>query len=556
MLNDIEIAEKAKKKPIKIIARSIGLSGYEIEPYGNYKAKLCFDALKRRKEQPDGKLILVTAITPTSSGEGKTLTTVGLGQALHRLKKKAIITLREPSLGPVFGIKGGAAGGGYSQVLPTMEDINLHFTGDMHAVTAAHNLLAALLDNHIHNKNTLNIDINKVVWKRVMDMNERALRHIVIGLGGGKDGTPREDSFAITAASEVMAILCLSTDITDLKRRLGEIIVAYDMKGEPIRAKDMKAEGAMAMLLKDALKPNLVQTTENTPAIIHGGPFGNIAHGTNSIIADRMALKLADYVVTEAGFGTDLGAEKFFDIVCPLTGFHPSAVVLVVSLRALKRHGNLKKSELKKKNIDALKAGLPNMEKHIENIQKYGLPVVVAINHFDFDDEEELKIVMDRCMELGIPAAISDVYAKGSKGGTELARLVLEAAEKENDFHPLYNREEPLTAKIERIATEIYGADGVHYSRKVKRKLKSYESLGYGNLAICMAKTQSSLSDDPHMLGRPTGWIMSITDVSISAGAGFIVPISGEMNVMPGLPKKPAAEGMDIDKDGNITGLF
>ncbi len=555
MLNDIEIAEKAKKKPIKIIARSIGLSGYEIEPYGNYKAKLCFDALKRRKGQPDGKLILVTAITPTSSGEGKTLTTVGLGQALHRLKKKAIITLREPSLGPVFGIKGGAAGGGYSQVLP-MEDINLHFTGDMHAVTAAHNLLAALLDNHIHNKNDLNIDINKVVWKRVMDMNERALRHIVIGLGGGKDGTPREDSFAITAASEVMAILCLSTDITDLKRRLGEIIVAYDMKGEPIRAKDMKAEGAMAMLLKDALKPNLVQTTENTPAIIHGGPFGNIAHGTNSIIADRMALKLADYVVTEAGFGTDLGAEKFFDIVCPLTGFHPSAVVLVVSLRALKRHGNLKKSELKKKNIDALKAGLPNMEKHIENIQKYGLPVVVAVNHFDFDDEEELKIVMDRCTELGIPAAISDVYAKGGKGGTELARLVLEAAEKENDFHPLYDREEPLTAKIERIATEIYGADGVHYSRKVKRNLKKYEKLGYGNLAICMAKTQSSLSDDPHMLGRPTGWIMSITDVSISAGAGFIVPISGEMNVMPGLPKTPAAEGMDIDEDGNITGLF
>lgn len=555
MLNDIEIAEKAKKKPIKIIARSIGLSGYEIEPYGNYKAKLCFDALERRKEQPDGKLILVTAITPTSSGEGKTLTTVGLGQALHRLKKKAIITLREPSLGPVFGIKGGAAGGGYSQVLP-MEDINLHFTGDMHAVTAAHNLLAALLDNHIHNKNSLNIDINKVVWKRVMDMNERALRHIVIGLGGGKDGTPREDSFAITAASEVMAILCLSTDITDLKRRLGEIIVAYDMKGEPIRAKVMKAEGAMAMLLKDALKPNLVQTTENTPAIIHGGPFGNIAHGTNSIIADRMALKLADYVVTEAGFGTDLGAEKFFDIVCPLTGFHPSAVVLVVSLKALKRHGNLKKSELKKKNIEALKAGLPNMEKHIENIQKYRLPVVVAINHFDFDDEEELKIVMDRCAELGVPAAISDVYSKGGNGGKELAQLVLEATEKENDFHPLYDREEPLTTKIERIATEIYGADGVHYGRKVKRKLKNYEKLGYGNLAICMAKTQSSLSDDPHMLGRPTGWIMSITDVSISAGAGFIVPISGEMNVMPGLPKKPAAEGMDIDEDGNITGLF
>ena len=555
MLSDIEIAEKAKKKPIKIIARSIGLSGYEIEPYGNYKAKLCLDVLKRRKELPDGKLILVTAITPTPSGEGKTLTTVGLGQALHRLKKKAIITLREPSLGPVFGIKGGAAGGGYSQVLP-MEDINLHFTGDMHAVTAAHNLLAALLDNHIHNKNDLNIDVNKVVWKRVMDMNERALRHIVIGLGGGKDGTPREDSFAITAASEVMAILCLATDLPDLKRRLGEIIVAYNMKGEPIRARDLKAEGAMAMLLKDALKPNLVQTTENTPAIIHGGPFGNIAHGTNSIIADRMALKLADYVVTEAGFGTDLGAEKFFDIVCPVAGFRPSAVVLVVSLKALKGHGGLKKSELRKRNIEALKAGIPNMEKHIENIRKYGLPVVAAINHFEFDDDEEIQIVMDRCAELGVPAAISDVYAEGGNGGKELARLVLEATEKENNFHPLYDREEPLTAKIERIATEIYGADGVHYDIKVKRELKNYEKLGYGNLAICVAKTQSSLSDDPHMLGRPTGWIMSITDVSISAGAGFIVPISGEMNVMPGLPKKPAAEGMDIDEDGEIKGLF
>ncbi len=555
MLNDIEIAEKAKKKPIKIIARSIGLSDYEIEPYGNYKAKLCFDVLKRRKDRPDGKLILVTAITPTSSGEGKTLTTVGLGQALHRLKKKAIITLREPSLGPVFGIKGGAAGGGYSQVLP-MEDINLHFTGDMHAITAAHNLLAALLDNHIHNKNELNIDVNKVVWKRVMDMNERALRHIVIGLGGGKDGTPREDSFAITAASEVMAILCLASDLSDLKKRLGEIIVAYNMRGEPVRARDLKAEGAMAMLLKDAFKPNLVQTTENTPAIIHGGPFGNIAHGTNSIIADRMALKLADYVVTEAGFGTDLGAEKFFDIVCPLAGFRPSAVVLVVSLKALKRHGGLKKDELKKKNIEALKAGLPNMEKHIENIRKYGLPVVVAINHFEFDDPEELETVKKRCTELGVPVAISDVYSQGGKGGMELGRLVLEATEKESEFKPLYSREEPLTVKIERIAKEIYGADGVHYSRKVKRELKKYEKLGYGNLAVCMAKTQSSLSDDPHLLGRPTGWIMSITDISISAGAGFIVPISGEMNVMPGLPKKPAAEGMDIDEDGNITGLF
>ncbi len=555
MLSDIEIAEKAKKKPIKIIARSIGLSDYEIEPYGNYKAKLSFDILKRRKNQPDGKLILVTAITPTSSGEGKTLTTVGLGQALHRLKKKAIITLREPSLGPVFGIKGGAAGGGYSQVLP-MEDINLHFTGDMHAVTAAHNLLAALLDNHIHNKNDLNIDVNKVVWKRVMDMNERALRHIVIGLGGGKDGTPREDSFAITAASEVMAILCLATDLPDLKRRLGEIIVAYNMKGEPVRARDLKAEGAMAMLLKDALKPNLVQTTENTPAIIHGGPFGNIAHGTNSIIADRMALKLADYVVTEAGFGTDLGAEKFFDIVCPLAGFRPSAVVLVVSLKALKRHGGLKKSQLKEKNIEALKAGIPNMEKHIENIQNYGVPVVVAINHFEFDDDEEIKVVMDRCAELGVPAAISDVYAKGGDGGKELSRLVLEAAEKENNYHPLYSNDEKLTDKIEKIAKEIYGADGVHYDRSVKRELRKYEEMGYGNLAVCMAKTQSSLSDDPHLLGRPTGWIMSITDISISAGAGFIVPISGEMNVMPGLPKKPAAEGMDIDEDGNISGLF
>lgn len=555
MLSDIEIAEKAKKKPIKIIARSIGLSDYEIEPYGNYKAKLSLDILKRRSDQPDGKLILVTAITPTSSGEGKTLTTVGLGQALNRLKKKAIITLREPSLGPVFGIKGGAAGGGYSQVLP-MEDINLHFTGDMHAVTAAHNLLAAVLDNHIHNKNMLNIDVNNVVWKRVMDMNERALRNIVIGLGGQKDGTPREDHFAITAASEIMAILCLSTDLMDLKRRLGEIIVAYNMEGEPVRAKDLKVEGAMALLLKDAIKPNLVQTTENTAAIIHGGPFGNIAHGTNSIIADKIALKLADYVVTEAGFGTDLGAEKFFDIVCPLAGFRPSATVLVVSIKALKRHGGVKKRDLHKKNIEALKAGLPNMEKHIENLQKYGVPVVVAINHFEFDDDEEIKIVMDRCAELGVPAAISDVYAKGGAGGKELARLVLEATEKENNFHPLYDREEPLTTKIERIATEIYGADGVHYDIKVKRRLKKYEELGYGNLAICMAKTQSSISDNPKLLGRPTGWVMSINDVTISAGAGFIVPISGEINVMPGLPKKPAAEGMDIDENGMIKGLF
>jgi len=555
MLSDIEIAEKAKKKPIKIIARSIGLSDYEIEPYGNYKAKLCFDALKRRKEQPDGKLILVTAITPTSSGEGKTLTTVGLGQALHRLKKKTIITLREPSLGPVFGIKGGAAGGGYSQVLP-MEDINLHFTGDMHAVTAAHNLLAALIDNHIHNKNRLNIDVNNVAWKRVMDMNERALRNIVVGLGGQKDGTPREDHFAITAASEIMAILCLSTDLMDLKRRLGEIIVAYNMDGEPVRAKDLKVEGAMAMLLKDALKPNLVQTTENTAAIIHGGPFGNIAHGTNSIIADKIALKLADYVVTEAGFGTELGAEKFFDIVCPLTGFRPSATVLVVSIKALKRHGGVKKKELHKKNMEALKAGLPNMEKHIENIQKYGVPVVVAINHFEFDDDEEIKMVMDRCAELGVPAAISDVYAEGGNGGKELAQLVLEAMEKENNFHPLYNRDEPLKTKIERIATEIYGADRVHYDIKVRRKLKKYEELGYGNLAICVAKTQSSISDNPKLLGRPTGWVMSINDVTISAGAGFIVPISGEINVMPGLPKKPAAEEMDIDENGMIKGLF
>ena len=553
MKSDIEIAQEAKMKPIAEIAAMLGLSEDDIELYGKYKAKIAPHVWDRIKDRPDGKLILVTAITPTPAGEGKTTTTVGLGQAMAKIGKKAVIALREPSLGPSFGVKGGAAGGGYAQVVP-MEDINLHFTGDIHAITTANNLLAAMIDNHIYQGNELGIDPQSITWKRCMDLNERALRNIVIGLQG--QGVPREDSFQITVASEVMAILCLASDLMDLKERLGRIIVGYTYDNKPVTAKDLKADGSMTLLLKDAIKPNLVQTLENTPAFVHGGPFANIAHGCNSIQATKYGLKLADYLITEAGFGADLGAEKFFDIKCRFGGLMPSAVVIVATVRALKMHGGVAKDNLKEENLDALAKGFTNLEKHIENVSKYGLPIVVAINRFPTDTDAELKLLADKCAAAGAEFALSEVWAKGGEGGIELAKKVVAATEKSSNFKFLYDASLGIKEKIETIAREIYGADGVNYTKEAERQIRRYTKLGLDKTPICMAKTQYSLSDDPTLLGRPSGFKITVREVRASAGAGFLVAITGDIMTMPGLPKHPAAEVIDIDANGVITGLF
>jgi formate--tetrahydrofolate ligase len=555
MKTDIEIAQEARMSPIIEIARSIGLDEDDIELYGKYKAKVSLGVWDRIKDRPSGKVVLVTAINPTPAGEGKTTNTVGLGMALNRLGKKAIIALREPSLGPSFGIKGGAAGGGYAQVLP-MEDINLHFTGDIHAVTAAHNLLAAMLDNHLHQGNDLNIDPRQVVLRRVMDLNERALRNIVLGLGGKINGVPRESGFDISVASEVMAALCLATDLMDLKERFSKMVVAYTFDGKPVTAADLKAAGSMALLMKDAIKPNLVQTLENTPAFVHGGPFANIAHGSNSIVATRMGMKLADYMVTEAGFGADLGAEKFFDIVCRYGGFTPAAVVLVATVRALKNHGGVPKSQLGERNMGALAQGIENLEKQLENINKYGVPVVVALNEFPGDTQEEIDFISDRCAVLGAEVALSQVWAKGGAGGEDLARKVIEAADKHNKFKFLYPDELPLQEKVDCICREIYGADGVSYAPEALRRLSQYQAQGYGHLPVCIAKTQYSLSDNPDLKGRPRGFTVSVKEVRLSAGAGFIVALAGTIMTMPGLGKTPAAENIDILENGQIVGLF
>ncbi|MBE0069495.1 formate--tetrahydrofolate ligase [Thermoanaerobacterium thermosaccharolyticum] len=555
MKTDIEIAQEAKMLPIVDVGEKIGIESDYLELYGNYKAKVSPKLWDKVKDNEDGKLILVTSINPTPAGEGKSTVTVGLGQALNRLKKKAAIALREPSLGPCMGIKGGAAGGGYSQVVP-MEDINLHFTGDMHAIGSAHNLLSAMIDNHIHQGNELNIDVRRITWKRAIDMNDRALREIVVGLGGKANGFPRQDGFIITVASEIMAILCLATDFKDLKERIGKIIIGYDKDGNPVAAKDLKADGAMALLLKDAIKPNLVQTLENVPAFIHGGPFANIAHGCNSIIATKYGLKLADYLVTEAGFGADLGAEKFFDIKCRYGGLKPSAAVVVATIRALKMHGGLKKDELTAENLDALRKGIGNLLKQIENVHKYGIPVVVAINRFKYDTESEIEYVKKVCKDLGVDVSVTDVWEKGGEGGIELAEQVINACERESEFKPLYELDMPIKDKIKTIAKEIYGADGVGYTKEALRDLKNIESLGLDNLPVCVAKTQYSLSDNPKLLGRPEGFDITVKGLNISAGAGFIVVMTGDIMTMPGLPKSPAAERMDIDEEGKITGLF
>lgn len=555
MLTDIEIAQQCKMKPITEIAAQLGIAPEELEPYGHYKAKLSDDLAKRLENKPDGKLILVTAINPTPAGEGKTTTTVGLGQAMSKIGKNAIIALREPSLGPVFGIKGGAAGGGYAQVVP-MEDINLHFTGDMHAITGANNLLCAILDNHLQQGNQLNIDPRRVLFKRCMDMNDRALRFVNVGLGGKANGVPREDGFQITVASEVMAILCLAADLQDLKERLGNILVAYTYDNRPVYAKDLQVNGSMAVLLKDAIKPNLIQTLENTPALMHGGPFANIAHGCNSVRATKLALKLADYTITEAGFGSDLGAEKFLDIKCRYAGLAPSAIVVVATLRALKYNGGVPKAETAKPNVEAVKAGLCNLAAHVENMKKYGVPVVVAINHFLTDSDEEVEVLENYCRENDVEFALSDVFAKGGEGGIELAHKVVKACEKPANFAPIYDVNLPIKEKIETIAKTIYGADGVTYSSEANKAIAEIEKLGKDKLPICMAKTQYSLSDDATKLGRPTGFKINIRDVKLSAGAGFIVALSGAIMTMPGLGKEPAAYRIDIDADGNIHGLF
>ncbi|MCI7106299.1 MAG: formate--tetrahydrofolate ligase [Lachnospiraceae bacterium] len=556
MKSDIQIAQEAKMIPIKEVAASIGIQEDDLELYGKYKAKISDELIERTKNNPDGKLILVTAINPTPAGEGKTTTSVGLGQALGKLGKKAIIALREPSLGPCFGIKGGAAGGGYAQVVP-MEDLNLHFTGDFHAITSANNLLAALLDNHIQQGNELGIDPRQIVWKRCMDMNDRVLRNVVVGLGNKMDGMVREDHFVITVASEIMAILCLAEDMNDLKKRLGRIIVAYTFEGKPVTAEDLHAVGSMAALLKDALKPNLIQTLEHTPALVHGGPFANIAHGCNSVRATQTALKLADYVVTEAGFGADLGAEKFFDIKCRKAGLHPDAVVLVATIRALKYNGGVAKDALSEENLDALKAGIVNLEKHIENLQKYGVPVVVTLNSFITDTKEETAFVENFCKERGCEFALSEVWEKGGEGGVALANKVLETLEnKKSDFRLLYDDQLSLKEKIETVAREIYGADGVTYSAAAERELNRITDLGMGSFPVCMAKTQYSLSDDAKKLGRPSGFTINVREVYVSAGAGFVVAINGSIMTMPGLPKKPAAYGIDVNDEGVITGLF
>lgn len=556
MKTDIQIAQEATMLPIKDVAASIGIEEDDLELYGKYKAKISDELINRTKKNPDGKLILVTAINPTPAGEGKTTTSVGLGEAFGRLGKKALIALREPSLGPCFGIKGGAAGGGYAQVVP-MEDLNLHFTGDFHAITSANNLLAALLDNHIQQGNELGIDPRQIVWKRCMDMNDRVLRNIVVGLGSKMDGMVREDHFVITVASEIMAILCLADDMADLKKRLGRIIVAYTFDGKPVTADDLQATGSMAALLKDALKPNLIQTLEHTPAIVHGGPFANIAHGCNSVRATKTALKLADYVITEAGFGADLGAEKFFDIKCRMAGLKPDAVVLVATIRALKYNGGVPKDELSSENLDALKAGIVNLEKHIENLHKFGVPVVVTLNSFVTDTKAETDFVEQFCKERGCEFALSEVWEKGGEGGIDLANKVLETIEhKESNFKVLYDDSLSLKGKIETVAKEIYGADGVTYSPAAERELKRITDLGMGDFPVCMAKTQYSLSDDAKKLGRPSGFKINVREVYASAGAGFVVAVNGSIMTMPGLSKKPAAYGIDVDDNGVITGLF
>ncbi|MDI3281058.1 MAG: formate--tetrahydrofolate ligase [Bacillota bacterium] len=557
MLSDIEIARQAKLKPIVEVASSIGIPESELDLYGKYKAKVSLDFCQKVRQRPDGKLIFVTAITPTPAGEGKTCTSVGLTQALGRLGHKVMLCLREPSMGPTFGIKGGAAGGGYAQVMP-MEEINLHFTGDIHAVTAAHNLLAAVLDNHIYSGNRLQIDLKRVLWRRVLDINDRQLRNIICGLGSKADGVPRETGFDITVASEIMAILCLAEDLKDFKRRVEQMLVAYTQDGRPVFARDLRVAGSIAVIMKDALKPNLVQTLEGQPAFVHGGPFANIAHGNNSIIATRTALKLADYVVTEGGFGSDLGAEKFFDIVHGYSGLKPDVAVLVASIRALNLHGGVPLSEISRTNLPALKKGLANLDWHIHNLRdNFGLPVVVAINRFPTDDEEELELVRRHCEEQGVPAAVSEVVARGGAGGEELAEKVLQVLEKAaNSFAPLYDWQAPLKEKIERVAQRVYGAEGVLYTDQAESDLQKIQELGLDRLPVCIAKTQKSLSDNPELLGAPRGWTLTVRELRVAAGAGFVVVLAGKIMTMPGLPVVPAAEKIDLDDLGNVVGLF
>lgn len=556
MLSDIEIAQNAECLPIKEIAEKLSIEEDDLEYYGKYKAKLPLSLVDKYSDREDGKLILVTAINPTPAGEGKTTVTVGLGEAMNKIGKNAVIALREPSMGPVFGIKGGAAGGGYAQVIP-MEDINLHFTGDMHAITAANNLLCAIVDNHIQQGNELSIDPRRILFKRCLDMNDRALRNVVVGLGGKVNGVPREDGFMITVASEVMAILCLASDIDDLKIRLGKILVAYSYDGKPIYAKDLQAVGAMAALLKDAIKPNLVQTLENTPALMHGGPFANIAHGCNSVTATKLGLKLADYCITEAGFGADLGAEKFLDIKCRYAGLKPSCVVIVATIRALKYNGGVAKSDLKYENTEALKKGIVNLQTHIENMKKYGVPVVVAINRFNTDTDAEIKIIEDFCEEHGVLVSLTEVFANGGDGGIDLAEKVVKTIEeKPSQFKPLYDAQLPIKEKLGIIAREIYRADGVNYTKAAEKAISEIEALGKDKLPVCVAKTQYSLSDDPTKLGKPENFTITVRDVRLSAGAGFIVAMTGDIMTMPGLPKQPAAYNIDVDTDGNIKGLF
>ncbi|MGV8983232.1 formate--tetrahydrofolate ligase [Clostridium sp.] len=556
MESDIEIAQNSKMIPILKVAEKMGLTEDDIDLYGKYKSKISLDVLKRNENKKNGKLILVTAINPTPAGEGKSTVTIGLGQALCKQGKNAVIALREPSLGPVFGVKGGAAGGGYAQVVP-MEDINLHFTGDMHAITAANNLLSAAIDNHIHQGNDLGIDSRKIIFKRVMDMNDRSLRSIVVGLGGKPNGFLREDGFMITVASEIMAILCLSENLMDLKERMGKILVAYNLQGSPVYCKDLKINGAMALLMKDAIKPNLVQTLDNTPAIIHGGPFANIAHGCNSLLATKMALKLGDYVITEAGFGADLGAEKFFDIKCRYGNLKPDCVILVATIRALKHHGGVKKDKLNEPDVEALSKGIANLEKQIENIKKYGVPVVVAINKFITDTDEEIHYISEFCGKLGVKVSLTEVWEKGAEGGQDLAYKVLDVLENEkSNFKVLYDENLTIKEKIHIIATEIYGADGVEYSTPANKQIIEIEKLHLDKVPICVAKTQNSLSDNPSLLGRPTGFTINVKEVKISNGAGFIIALTGNIMTMPGLPKVPAADKMDIFEDGTISGLF
>ncbi len=558
MLSDIEIAQSAVMKPITEIASDLGISPEYIEPYGHYKAKLSESLYKKTEDKPDGKLVLVTAINPTPAGEGKTTVSVGLAQSMYKVGKKAVLALREPSLGPVFGIKGGAAGGGYSQVVP-MEDINLHFTGDMHAITAANNLLCAAIDNHMQQGNELRIDQRRILFKRCLDMNDRALRDIVIGMGGKANGIPREDGFQITVASEVMAILCLAADLEDLKKRLGRILIGFNLSGEPVYAADLNVHGAMTALLKDALKPNLVQTLENTPALIHGGPFANIAHGCNSVRATKLALKLGDYCITEAGFGSDLGAEKFFDIKCRFSGLKPDCVVLVATIRALKYNGGVERSKLQEENITALEKGIVNLGVHIENMRKFGVPVVAAINRFHTDTDAEVRVVEDFCASLNVPVSMTEIFAKGGEGGKDLALKVIDTIDNRkavSNFHPIYDAELTIKEKLEVIAKEIYRADGVQFTTAAEKALSEIESLGYSNLPVCVAKTQYSLSDDPAKLGKPEGFKITVRDLRVSAGAGFVVAMTGNILTMPGLPKKPAAMNIDCDGNGNISGLF